>query len=79
MTEELHLHHMYLRNGYTGDFGPSLVGVSIVIQELVAKHQRHSEQSILASRLPFDIRILILEPPDEHESQQSDILCDLRC
>ena len=60
------------------DFCPRLVCVCVVVQELVAEHECDGQQTILASQLPLDRRILLLEPIDEEESQKDDVLGDLR-
>ena len=67
----MNLVHVDARN-----LGPGLVGIRIVIEELVTKHQCYSEQSVLAARLPPNGGIQLLQPMNEEQCQKNDILCN---
>lgn len=68
---------MHLHDRDAGDFGPSLVGVSVVVQELVTQHQGDREQTVFAAKLASDSRIELLQSIDEEQAQQYDVLCNL--
>lgn len=65
---------MYLFNIDPRDLSPGLVGISVIVQEFIAQHQRDCEQSVLTPRLAFDRRIELLQSVDEKKSQQNHIL-----
>lgn len=78
VAEELDLHYVNFLNGYSRHVGPRLVGVGVVVEELVAQHQRYRKQSILAAWLSFDRGIDGLQTVDEEQGQENYVLCHLR-
>ena len=55
------------------DVGPSLVSVSVVVQELVAEHEGHGQEPVLAARTALHGRIHLLEPADIQKGQDGHI------
>ncbi len=74
VAEELDLHDVNLVHVDSRYLGPGLVGVGIVVEKFVAEHQCHREQSILAARLPSNLRIQLLQPVNEEQRQKHHIL-----
>jgi len=77
VAEEFDFHNVHFLHRDARDFGPRLVGVGVVVQEFVAQHQRHRQQAVLAARLAFDRGIGELQPVDEQQGEEDDILRDL--
>ena len=60
---------MHFEHADTRNFGPGLVRVRVIVQELVPEHQSHCEQSVLAAGLALNCRIQLFEPVDKEKSQ----------
>lgn len=65
---------MYLSHINPRDFSPGLVRIGVVIEELVAQHERNREQSVLTSGLSSHIRIELLQSVNEQESEYDHVL-----
>jgi hypothetical protein len=59
------------------DFGPCLVCIRVVVQELVTEHESNCEKSIFTAGLSLDAWVELLQAVDEQESEDDDILCHL--
>lgn len=70
---------MYLLHRDARYFCPRLVGVGVVVEKLIAKHQRYGEETIFAAGLPLDGWVGLFQPVDEEQCKQDDVLCYLGC
>lgn len=62
----------------SGHFGPSLIGISVVVQKFVAEHQCYRQQPIFASGLASNRWIEFFEPVYEEQCEYDHILSDQR-
>lgn len=59
------------------NFRPRFVGICVVIEKLIAHHQSDRHQSELATLLAPNSGIELLQPIDEEEREEDDILAHL--
>lgn len=55
----------------------SELGVEALGRTLVSQHQSHGEEAVFAAWFSLDCRVRMLEPVDEQQGQQNDILGNL--
>lgn len=79
VAQEFHFHDMNLSHRDAGNLCPSLIGVCVIIQKLVAQHQSHREQTIFTSKLALHTGVLFLQSVDKKKCEEYDVLCDLSC
>jgi hypothetical protein len=68
----VHLLHRDARH-----LGPCLVRIRVVVEEFVAEHECHCEQTVLAAGLSLDCRVGLLESVDEKQCQENYVLSHL--
>lgn len=78
VTKKLNLHDMYFLHRNARYLGPCLVRICVVVEKLVAKHESYRQQTVLAAGLPLDRGVRLLQPVDEEECQENDVLSNLR-